>query len=321
MLGISRDSGVYRAVATVFAVSAFGLGILCLLAQIFMRNFLFEMSVSFLPQILVLVGVATVMVSVLSKRAALAGALLVIVAGWPVWSFSKFERPSEADCPPSLCLTVMTANVHRSAAALQRVSALSEQIGADVIALNEPPAGLTEQTFRSMFTDLEHVIAIDRGAASVPIALLSRSMIDEDEVFLPARSAFRAYLQVDLAEEWSGLRVVTTHPMIPVTPIGISARETMLESASDAALESETFILLGDFNLTPWSRQYRRLPGKRAGDPRFMATWPTRFGPLGIPIDHIMFSDDLELVDTQILPPIGSDHRAIMARFKRKTPE
>ncbi len=321
MLELSRDKGVSRAVVTVLAVSAYGLCVLCLLAQIFVRNPLFEMSVSFLPQILLFAGLVTAMVSLLSWKAALGGILLVVATGWPVWSFSQFEQPSQADCPPSTCLTVITANVHKSQEALAQVSQLSEQFGANLVALNEPPAGLTEPAFRATFNGLEHVIAIDRGAASAPIALLSRSSVVSDNIIVPPRSAFRAFLQADMAEDWLGLRVITTHPMIPVTPAGIATRNAMLESASEAAAEAESFILLGDFNLTPWSRQYRRLPGKRAGDPRFISTWPVSFGPLGIPIDHIMFSEDLELVEAKILPPIGSDHRALMARFKRKSAE
>ena len=312
---------VGRALVSGLIVIAYGLCALCLLAQVFPQNAFFEMALSFLPQILLMAVISTGAMAVFYWKAAIAGALFVLAAAWPVLSFSKYESPTRTTCEPGACLTVITANIHLSLEAMERVSALSEEFEADLIALNEPPIGLTEQAYRTVFNEIGEVIAVDRGTASAPIALLSRIEVAQDDVVVRPRTAFRAYVQADLAEEWSGLRVVTAHTMIPITPAGIGTRNALISLVGAAAAESGTFILMGDFNMTPWSASFRSLPGKRAGDPRFVSTWPVSFGPLGIPIDHILFSDDLELVETRILPPIGSDHRAVMARFKRKTPE
>ena len=151
----------------------------------------------------------------------------------------------------------------------------------------------------------------------MPIALLARNPFQSDSIHIPARLAFRAYLQADLDAKWQDVRVVALHGMVPVTPGGTIARNTLIASAAETAQGASSFIMLGDFNMTPWSTTFRRLPGQRAGDPRGVTTWPVAIGPFGIAIDHIIFSGDLELVETELLPDIGSDHRAVLARFRR----
>ena len=104
----------------------------------------------------------------------------------------------------------------------------------------------------------------------------------------------------------------------PVTASWTQARNNLLSIAGDTAATAEQFILMGDFNTTPWSATFRDLPGNRAGDPRFSATWPTFFPALGISIDHILASDNLELVEFKVLESVGSDHYPLMAKFRLK---
>ena len=150
-----------------------------------------------------------------------------------------------------------------------------------------------------------------------PITLLSRvPIVDQDRV-LRQDTLGRAYIVADLGGEWQETRLLVAHAMAPFVPRGLSARDTLLEAAGNVAQKSRTYIMLGDFNLTPWTPQFRALPGKRAGDPRLSATWPAPLRALGIPIDHIMFDGELELVQVRVLPITGSDHLAVLAQFRR----
>lgn len=304
------------------AVFSYGAGAFCILAQFFPRVSLFEMVVSFLPLVSLAGFVVTLALFRYHPRASLAGLFYATWVTLPFITFSKYATPTRADCEPNACLTVIAANLYKSEDALARLAGLAVQNDADLIALLEPPLSANESVYGRVFPDHPHMVHVDQSArASIPLSLISRRPFASRRSEIPLRTGLRSYIQADLTGPWNGIRLVTTHPHIPLTAPGLNTRNTLLRAAGDAAEARDSFILMGDFNLTPWSPTFRALPGRRAGDPRLLQTWPVSWGPLGIPIDHVLFSDDLELVESRLLPRTGSDHRAILAKFRRKAPE
>lgn len=303
-------------------VFTYGAGLFCILAQFFPRVSLFEMATSFLPLITLASFAATLALFRYHPRASAAGLVFVAWVALPFISFSKYITPKDNSCEPDACLTVIVANIYKSEAAMSRLADISAGLDPDLIALLEPPHSADPSVYLNLFPRHEHIVHVDQSPrfsrASIPLSLLSLQPFVSASSKIPDRTGLRSFIQADLDGAWQGIRIVTTHPHIPITAPGLNARNALLRAAGDAANESASFILMGDFNLTPWSPTFRALPGKRAGDPRFVQTWPVAWGPLGIPIDHIKVSDDLELVETQLLPPTGSDHRAILARFRYK---
>ena len=45
---------------------------------------------------------------------------------------------------------------------------------------------------------------------------------------------------------------------------------------------------------------------------RFAAEASAQLGPLGIPIDHLLHSAELQIVDRRTGPDVGSDHRGLV---------
>ncbi len=75
-------------------------------------------------------------------------------------------------------------------------------------------------------------------------------------------------------------------------------------------------VAVGDFNAAPWSRPMQELlthTGLRALR-RPVPTWPAAFGPLGVPIDHVLVHEGARVVHAR---PFGgalnSNHRGIVA--------
>ncbi|MFV1960265.1 MAG: endonuclease/exonuclease/phosphatase family protein [Acidimicrobiia bacterium] len=112
-----------------------------------------------------------------------------------------------------------------------------------------------------------------------------------------------------------GINVLSTHPLAPTEERRAKLRDAQLEFAADWASEQEgAFMVVGDFNATPWSWPFRNL----------MASAPLRNSQLGfglqpsfpstsafllrVPIDHLLQSDSLSVVDRRLGPPMGSDH-------------
>jgi endonuclease/exonuclease/phosphatase (EEP) superfamily protein YafD len=86
-------------------------------------------------------------------------------------------------------------------------------------------------------------------------------------------------------------------------------------AASLAAVEGP-LILLGDFNVTPWSPDYRDLvaeAGLASASGGHIATWPVWSPLLRIPIDHVFIRGPWSLLRAARGPDLGSDHYPILA--------
>lgn len=322
MIGKVRLSPNVLSAVLLLGFAVYGGVFLTLLAQIVPNSFLLEMVASFLPHIVVIGLIVSVLLTYYDKRIAAAGAILTLIAAVPFLAFTKSITPANAECGPPDCLTVITANVFGRPDATLNLLELAVDENADVVAVNESINLIRFPQYNSAFDVYEHVVHavwenMPRHMGN-PLTLATDQPIAFQDRVLRRDTGRRAYIIADLDGNWSGTRIVATHAMTPVSPMGMQTRNALLDAAGQAATESESFILMGDFNLTPWTPTFRKLPGNRAGDPRFSRTWPVAFGPFGIPIDHIMFSDDLELVETRVLEPVGSDHYPVLARFRRK---
>jgi endonuclease/exonuclease/phosphatase (EEP) superfamily protein YafD len=76
--------------------------------------------------------------------------------------------------------------------------------------------------------------------------------------------------------------------------------------------------VVGDLNVTPWSPTFRDLlqaPGlvDTARGRGLRGTWPVCLPGMRIPIDHCLVSGDLQVLDRQVGPGVGSDHFPVMA--------
>jgi endonuclease/exonuclease/phosphatase (EEP) superfamily protein YafD len=78
------------------------------------------------------------------------------------------------------------------------------------------------------------------------------------------------------------------------------------------------FLIMGDFNATPWSRAFARLRGDtgacdtRAGRGA-QTSFPADGWLLRIPIDHILAACSIGVRDRRIGPDVGSDHLPVIA--------
>ncbi|REJ64690.1 MAG: hypothetical protein DWQ31_20590 [Planctomycetota bacterium] len=114
------------------------------------------------------------------------------------------------------------------------------------------------------------------------------------------------------------LSLLATHPLPPVGRARSAARNTQLAAAAEmVGAMSGPKMLLGDLNATGWSPYSADLldvAGVRDSRHGFgvQGSWGPRRGLLSwlprLPIDHILVSDEIEMIDHRIGPHIGSDH-------------
>ncbi len=223
-----------------------------------------------------------------------------------------FALPQAAPVDARL-LRVVSANVHRSMAALEQLAAQAEAYGAGVVSAYEVPDDLTLDDVARLFPDLP-----DRGMPSVgrhELKLIRRSMLAARNAREIGYTAFPSSHGVIMRAQAGSVQLVTTHPPSPGDPGLKLDRDSQLAQLGDGLDVSRPFVIVGDFNMTPWGRAYRSAPGVRAGDPRFDGTFPAFAGWFGLPIDHVKFGGGLVLTDYRMGPNIGSDHLPLFATF------
>lgn len=229
---------------------------------------------------------------------------------------APFASPQTAPDDTAM-VRVVSANVHADPAALAALAKQAQAYGADVVSVYEAPT-LDDEKLQALFPGLtaiairnsadgrglsKRMLAITRGAAT-PIAVVS-----------PGGRSNRAVLRYGILAGGRTIQIVAGHPVSPGEPAGMRDRNRLLATLGDGLDTGEPFIVMGDFNASPWSRVFAATPGMRAGDPRFESTFPTLALWLGAPIDHIKFGGGLVLTDYRTGPDIGSDHLPLFATF------
>lgn len=161
------------------------------------------------------------------------------------------------------------------------------------------------------------VVARDRGAG---LALFSRYPLAQAEV-LYLGSDERPAIIARIELRGGRLSLFTFHPPAPLRPKHFGYRNEQLEAAGPHARAlAEPKIVMGDFNVTPWSPYFSRLLAEaglinaRAGF-GLLPTWPAwhRLPLLMIPIDHCLVSHGIEVRDLRTGPRLGSDHLPLIA--------
>ena len=213
--------------------------------------------------------------------------------------------------PGNTSLTVVQANVLSTNEKYEKVRAMLESEKPDLVVFQEvSPHWLA--ALAALQAEFPYSYAEARDG-SFGIALFSKVPLESvTHVDSPPQAHPTIISKLRLGEQL--LNVVATHPTIPVSRELFSARNVQLESlhAILRTLDGPT-MLVGDLNTTMWDVNYRAVEqrsGLRNARRGFgvIATWPTFMPFAMIPIDHVLVSDDIDVLDVHTGPRIGSDH-------------
>lgn len=187
----------------------------------------------------------------------------------------------------------------------------------DVLVILEPSRAWTSKTSPSGYR-----VFVRDGRPEPRILVFTRERVSNVGFpFDPTLPTASVTFDVELG----GLLVhaLAVHTAAPTTPGGRAVRNRELDAASTWARRSLTpTVVFGDLNATPWSSALQRL--EDSADLRnstygygVQATWPTRAGPLGVPIDQLLHSGGLTVTDRATGPSFGSEHRSLWVTIAR----
>lgn len=113
--------------------------------------------------------------------------------------------------------------------------------------------------------------------------------------------------------------ILSSHPLSPSDAKRAGLRDAQLGFAAEwASRQDGAYMVVGDFNATPWSWPFRRLVDRGSlknsqNGFGLQATFAANSNWLfRVPIDHVLYSDSLRVRDRSLGPALGSDHFPII---------
>ncbi|MCP2678739.1 endonuclease/exonuclease/phosphatase family protein [Maricaulaceae bacterium NA33B04] len=248
-----------------------------------------------------------------------ATALIALVFGW-LWLSAPF-----APVTPRFdreVIRVAVFNARNSPEALSHAAGWAQDNEVDVIMLAEA-RGMAPDALKALFSHYPHgeisaamtsTFGLSRSTRS---AVFSRWPI-KTTVFseVMADQFSRPILSLNLSHPDGNIQVTGLHPFPPGTPGALLEQRRIFEAVAGHVPDDGRFVILGDLNTTVWSPNFSRLPGRRAGDPRFASTFPAPLAVGGITIDHVLIGDAFAVTAHEVAPHLDSDHLPVLVELR-----
>lgn len=221
-------------------------------------------------------------------------------------------------------LKLLQTNVLSSNTDYHRLIDLVREVNPDMIFLQEVTQEWVHGT-KSLLQDYPYAYSEPRSG-NFGIAMFSKTAL-ESLTHIDSPPLGHPTIVATALLNGETLTLISTHPTIPIGRSLYESRNEHLRSVAElVAKTSGNVVLLGDLNASIWDRQYRKLVAatglsnarKGAG---ILPTWPTYLPFAMIPIDHVMVSEGLGVVDARVGKRIGSDHLPLIVTVSTRAAE
>jgi len=263
----------------------------------------FDIASSFRVQYAVLLLPVALVSLLLHQRLLAAVSLVALVANIAMILPLYTSKPAAPDGNGRL--EVVSFNMNFANEQLDSVLESVRDSGADVVFLHEGTR-VIERAVEAADLPYRAMSARRSGEKFGTIALLR---VDADAQIVDFQVPGIA-VTVPLGDR--NVEVLGIHPLSPVSRERSAERDEELNAvAAWATAQQLPVVVTGDFNVSTWSRGFslisRQLVNSQFGF-GVQASWPVGFRALSVPIDHLLHSPDLTVVDRHLGPSLGSDH-------------
>jgi len=213
---------------------------------------------------------------------------------------------------------VLLMNVNTQSGDPRRAASAIEGLDPDVIVLEEVNHAWMESLSEPLLR-YPHRCAVPRED-NFGIALYSKHPLQRGE-HLQVSEADVPSIIADVVLPDGPVTFIATHPLPPAGSEGSRLRNDQLTAiARLAKTASLPVVLIGDLNVTPWSSHFEGLLAASglqdsAKGRGVLPTWPTHLPFMLIPLDHCLYSKDIQVVRRALGPKIGSDHFPLVIDF------
>lgn len=227
----------------------------------------------------------------------------------PLW----LPGPSTADKPvPERTIRVQMINVLRDNPRKDAVIEAIRKADPDVFVAVELDEAWLSALKQALADRWPYTIGKARGDA-FGIALFSKRPLANANTF-ESPGSYAPSIRAEVDHNGNKVTIYGTHPFPPISPFN---QKNWIEHMDDLARripgETGPVVVIGDFNTTPWSENYRRfrsISGLADSMQGFgpQASWPSFVPYAGLPIDHVMVSPGIRSIARKVGGFVGSDH-------------
>jgi endonuclease/exonuclease/phosphatase (EEP) superfamily protein YafD len=272
------------------------------------------MLAHFIGAVVVLLGLA----GLRAWRRCILAVMLVLWVGALVAPYAPYATLSAAPDSAGRPLRVMLTNVLTRNTQSARVFEAVREANPDVLCIQEFDKEW-QRDLQELTGDYPHRHDIPRPD-NFGIALWSKHPFLSVETLNLGDATVPAIL-AKLDVGGTPVTALTVHTLPPLMRDYADTRNQQIAAIPAIAREAGTpFILIGDLNVTMWSpyflgmEQASGLVNARRGR-GVLPTWPANvpWAPAPCPIDHVLASSDIGVVDIKRGPFVGSDHYPVYA--------
>lgn len=235
----------------------------------------------------------------------------LLIQGWQVAPWIAWNA---APAPAKEGIRVMHANVLYANTAYPEVFRSLEEEDADVLFVAEvtPPF---YHAFRTRFRQRYPYQYMVYAKSRFHVLVGSRTPLKINHEAVTANRMLEATTVI----RGKTVALVSVHPKTPIESSWFASRNKRLAGAFAAASgRREPAILAGDFNVSVFSPVYQALVEQsdlQASRKGFgiLPTYRNGYGPLMIPIDHILTNKGFRTTSFRTRDIPGSDHKAVIA--------
>ena len=275
-----------------------------------------DLASHFLPQETLLLILTTFLLLILKDyRKFIVSLLILIVCVGSIMPYCGIFRLKPE---VSESLTIISSNVNTANRDYGRVIELVRKMDPDIVFFEEINREWDHQ-LRTHLADRYRLIQSVPREDNFGVALFSKIDLKDLNVRYVGPAEVPSY-QAVIPLKNSEIVLWATHPVPPARNSYWHMRNRQLSDLRDLiAKDTRPTIVVGDLNATPWCWWFRYFKAGRLRDSAIgfgiQNSWPTMWPWfMRIPIDHVLVSKELKIVDRKILEDVGSDHYPVMVR-------
>ncbi|MGM0422772.1 MAG: endonuclease/exonuclease/phosphatase family protein [Pseudomonadota bacterium] len=246
-------------------------------------------------------------------------ALMINVANF--WPWLKIG-PAQQNTPENSrgAITLLQANVFKFNFTTGPLINLIYREQPDIIVLSEVTPRW-QQALYGLYSDWPHIL-ITPEEGSHGMAVFSKYPFEDAKVVFMSDRKIPAYI-LDIQAGDQRFKLVSVHPLPPVSQHFYQNRNQHFDWIKDnlAQLNDTPLIVTGDFNITMYAPRYKNfirntgLNNARHTRGLYNSWFVYDQRYMGIPIDHVLHNDRIQIEDFRTGPDIKSDHLPTLTRF------
>lgn len=283
---------------------------------------IFELAAHFRAQYALVLG-AFVVISLWTRQwrwAALFGifALLNTAVIAPVFWSERLAMPTSHKVLSSV--NALLANVNVENRDHERIRRTIIEFDPELVVLLETTPWLLER-LHDLNERYPHRVAVPR-TDPFGIAILSRHPFSSTRIIHLGDDAGPPAIVAVITVNERLFTLIGVHSWPPISAEFAQGRNQQLDDLAHLARQIQPpLLVLGDLNTSPWSPWFARLLADSSLHNSLQGrgiqpSWPVGWPLLWTPLDHILFSDRIQILRREIGPAIGSDHYPVIVEFQ-----